>query len=252
MLKESEWLSINRTLLELYETEQEKEFQEKALKMFHVLVPYTQGFWLTLDEQLEIDLNRSVRDGMEQKVFQEYVDKYFTKDYLKFTFDMAHKKSMLYRDSDILEDSVRKKTEIYRDFLRPNNIPYSSGLVLADEERIFGIFALFRSGELGDFTDKDMYIINMVKDHLTNIATRLRSRNFQKVEEKQKKLEKLSVEYDLTTKEKEVLQYFVQGMTNAQIGDTLSISESTVKKHLHNVYAKTNVRNRIQFMTLLD
>jgi DNA-binding CsgD family transcriptional regulator len=165
---------------------------------------------------------------------------------------MAHKKTMLYRDSDILEESVRKKTEIYRDYLRPNNIPYGTGLVLADEERIFGIFAMFRSGELGDFTDKDVYILNVVKDHLTNIATRLRSRNFQKVEEKQKKLEKLSVEYDLTTKEKEVLQYFVQGMTNAQIGDTLSISESTVKKHLHNVYAKTSVRNRIQFMTLLD
>jgi DNA-binding CsgD family transcriptional regulator len=159
---------------------------------------------------------------------------------------------MLYRDSDILEESVRKKTEIYRDYLRPNNIPYGAGLVLADDERIFGIFAMFRSGELGDFTDKDVYILNTVKDHLTNIANRLRNQSTQKVEEKQKKLDRLAQDYDLTTKEKEVLQYFIQGLTNAQIGDTLSISESTVKKHLHNVYAKTNVRNRIQFMTLLD
>jgi DNA-binding NarL/FixJ family response regulator len=59
-------------------------------------------------------------------------------------------------------------------------------------------------------------------------------------------------EFGLTTKEREVLQYFIQGKTNAQIGEELVISESTVKKHLHNVYVKTKVKNRIQFMALLD
>jgi DNA-binding CsgD family transcriptional regulator len=251
MLKESEWLSINRTLLELYEIEQEAEFQEKALNLFRILVPYSQGFFVAINEHGEIDQTRSVSAGMEQKVFQEYIDRYFDKDYVKFTFDMTHR-TMLFRDSDILEDSVRKKTEIYRNYLRPNNIPYCAGLILTDDGRVAGLFALFRSGELGDFTDKDIYILNVAKDHISNIWNKLSGRRMQQTEDKQKRLDKLAQEYSLTGKEKEVLQYFVQGKTNAQIGEVLSISESTVKKHLHNVYAKTNVRNRIQFMTLLD
>ena len=36
ILKESEWLSINRVLLELYALENEKEFHEKTLKVFRM------------------------------------------------------------------------------------------------------------------------------------------------------------------------------------------------------------------------
>jgi DNA-binding CsgD family transcriptional regulator len=251
MLKEQEWLAVNRTLLELYDIEQEPEFREKALTLFHILVPYTQGFWISIDENKEIDLDRSVYDSMEQKVFQEYADHYFKKDYIKFTFDMA-REAMLYRDSDILEDGVRRKTEIYREFLRPNNIPYGAGIIFAQEGKPYAIFALFRSGELGDFTDKDSYVLNVLKSHLVNISNKLETKTTQQTEEKLKKLDKLVKEYGLTTKEREVLQYFIQGKTNAQIGEELVISESTVKKHLHNVYVKTKVKNRIQFMALLD
>jgi DNA-binding CsgD family transcriptional regulator len=251
MLKEQEWLAVNRTLLELYDVDQEQEFREKALNLFHILVPYTQGFWISIDENREIDLDRSVYDTMDQKVFHEYVDRYFKKDYIKFTFDMA-REAMLYRDTDILEDSMRRKTEIYREFLRPNNIPYGAGVIFADEGKPHAIFALFRSGELGDFTEKDRYVLNVFKSHLVNISNKLQARSTLQTDEKVKKLDKLVKEYGLTTKEREVLQHFIQGKTNAQIGEELVISESTVKKHLHNVYVKTKVKNRIQFMALLD
>jgi DNA-binding CsgD family transcriptional regulator len=251
MLKEQEWLAVNRTLLELYDTEQETEFREKALNLFHILVPYTQGFWITIDEDKEIDLNRSVYDTMDQKVFLEYAEHYFHKDYIKFTFDMA-REAMLYRDTDILEDSMRRKTEIFREFLRPNNIPYGAGIVFADNGVPHAIFALFRSGELGDFTEKDRYVLNVLKGHMVNISDRLGRKNTQQTDEKLKKLDRLVKDYALTTKEREVLQYFIQGKTNAEIGEALVISESTVKKHLHNVYVKTKVKNRIQFMALLD
>jgi DNA-binding CsgD family transcriptional regulator len=251
MLKEQEWLAVNRTLLELYDVEQEAEFRERALNLFHILVPYTQGFWISIDENREIVLDRSVYDAMDHKVFQEYVDRYFAKDYIKFTFDMA-REAMLYRATDILEDSVRRKTEYYREFLRPNNIPYGAGIVFSANGRPSAILALFRSGELGDFSDRDNYVLNVFKAHLTNISNKLSRRATQQSDEKIKKLDKLVKEYSLTAKEREVLLYFIQGKTNAQIGETLVISESTVKKHLHNVYVKTKVKNRIQFMALLD
>ncbi len=91
---------------------------------------------------------------------------------------------------------------------------------------------MFQSGELGDFSDKDMYIFDVLKEHLTNISYKLISGRKEQALDKQKKLDKLAGEYGLTAKEKEVSQYILQGRTNAQISEALVISESTVKEHL--------------------
>lgn len=251
ILKESEWLTINRVLLELYGVEQEKEFQEKTLKVFRMLIPYTKGYFVLFDEQNEIDMERSVFLGMDQELFGHYMRKYYEKDYLKYTFELSFE-TMTYRDTDILADGVRKKTEFFREFLRPNNIPYGAGVLLTKDSKVFGIISLFRSGELGDFSDKDMYIFDVLKEHLTNISNRLREGKTGQVQDKHKKLNKLAEEYGLTAKEREVSQYMLQGKTNAQISEALVISESTVKKHLYNIYNKTMVKNRLQFMTLLE
>lgn len=251
VLKEAEWLTINRVLLELYTLEREKEFQDKTLKVFRMLIPYTKGYFVLFNEKNGIDMEHSVFLGMEEEMIQNYMEDYYEKDYLKYTYDLSYK-TMTYRDTDILVDSARKKTEFFREFLRPNNIPFGAGIILTKDSKIFGIINLFRSGELGDFSDKDMYILDILKEHLTNIADKLRSEKKEQVEDRQKKLDQLAFEYGLTVKEKEVSQYLMQGRTNAQISEALVISESTVKKHLYNIYAKTEVKNRLQFMALLD
>jgi len=48
----------------------------------------------------------------------------------------------------------------------------------------------------------------------------------------------------LTPRELEVLAWLAKGMTNAEIGLALSISPSTVKKHLEHIYSKMQVHRR--------
>ena len=50
----------------------------------------------------------------------------------------------------------------------------------------------------------------------------------------------------LTEREVEVLQHVAVGLSNREIGQQLSITEGTVKRHLSNVYSKLGVRNRVQ------
>jgi LuxR family quorum-sensing system transcriptional regulator SolR len=52
--------------------------------------------------------------------------------------------------------------------------------------------------------------------------------------------------HNLTRKEKEVLQWVVEGKTSWEVGKILSMSERTVKFHLRNIYTKFNVVNRAQ------
>jgi DNA-binding NarL/FixJ family response regulator len=50
----------------------------------------------------------------------------------------------------------------------------------------------------------------------------------------------------LTEREEEVLRTVAQGRTNAEIGDELHISLSTVKSHLASLMAKLGARNRVE------
>ncbi|MDA2805670.1 response regulator transcription factor [Nocardiopsis suaedae] len=50
----------------------------------------------------------------------------------------------------------------------------------------------------------------------------------------------------LTRREAEVVGLIARGLSNAEIGGTLFIAESTVKTHVNNAFAKTGLRNRTE------
>jgi DNA-binding NarL/FixJ family response regulator len=50
----------------------------------------------------------------------------------------------------------------------------------------------------------------------------------------------------LTDRENQVLKQIACGFTNKEISYNLSISESTVENHIHNIYNKLGITNRAQ------
>ena len=46
MLKETEWLTINNVLLELYAQENLADLAQKLLRVTRMLIPYTKGYLL--------------------------------------------------------------------------------------------------------------------------------------------------------------------------------------------------------------
>ena len=53
-------------------------------------------------------------------------------------------------------------------------------------------------------------------------------------------------EFDLTEREKEVLQLIAEGYKNTEIGEKLFVSANTVKSHIKNIYIKLDVKNRVE------
>lgn len=52
----------------------------------------------------------------------------------------------------------------------------------------------------------------------------------------------------LTDRESEVLQLLARGMSNAEMADSLCLSEGTIKAHLGGIMSKWHVRDRIQVL----
>lgn len=61
--------------------------------------------------------------------------------------------------------------------------------------------------------------------------------------------ERHGVGFDLTDREKEVLNLLVKGLSNSELSEQLSISKATVKFHLTNLFAKLGAKNRIEAVT---
>jgi DNA-binding NarL/FixJ family response regulator len=55
----------------------------------------------------------------------------------------------------------------------------------------------------------------------------------------------------LTSREKQVLELFAQGLANKLVASELSITEDTVKTHAKSIYRKLHVTSRVQAVLVL-
>ena len=58
--------------------------------------------------------------------------------------------------------------------------------------------------------------------------------------------------YDLTRREQDIARLLIQNLSKAQIGEALCLSESTVRTHARNLYAKLDVHSREQLKELVE
>lgn len=64
--------------------------------------------------------------------------------------------------------------------------------------------------------------------------------------------EGLFKKYNITPREKEIILEICLGKTNKEISEALFITLQTVKDHTHNIYQKTEVKNRVQLSKLFS
>jgi DNA-binding CsgD family transcriptional regulator len=57
--------------------------------------------------------------------------------------------------------------------------------------------------------------------------------------------------YDITPREKEIIESIILGKTNKEIGNSLHISIQTVKNINYNLYKKVGIKNRLQLLNLI-
>jgi len=117
------------------------------------------------------------------------------------------------------------------------------------------VYHAVRAGALG-YVSQDSEIQDLVKAirHVAQgqatLGPRPLARLLQKIAEVEQP-EPQSLPRHLSDREREVLRLVAEGRSNREIADALYLSESTVRSHIHNIFAKLQLTNRVQAARLV-
>ncbi len=247
-LKENDWITINEILLEIYAMDNEKQIIEKFLKMLSTIILFDKAFFLMCNDDNGIDVENSVFINIDEDIKNIYIEKFYDVDYIKYVFSST--KSVAFRDTDIIEGEKRNETKIYKEFFYPNGMKFGLGVVLIKDDRCLGMINLFRDDVLMDFSEKELQILNILKEHLSNILGRfLGNKTCKKAGFGD--ISKL-YEFNISKREFEIIELMLDGLSNDEISQKLMISVSTVKKHIYNIFSKLGINSRLQLLKIVN
>jgi len=92
-------------------------------------------------------------------------------------------------------------------------------------------------------------LLTQISLHLENFFLK---KNLESQEKKSYLKDNLYHQFDITKREKEIIQLLIQGRSNKEISEDLFISLSTVKSHIYWIFDKTGVKNRVELANLFQ
>lgn len=157
------------------------------------------------------------------------------------------KESQLIRESAVLDEEHRLNSPLYRKCYRKYNIYDSLQCTIVFHQKFLGVLTLFRTRSNGTFTSDDMFYLRAIAMHLNPVLHRIILEKSSGNSDELSGLAQLS-EYHLTTKETEILKCLLDFQDNEEIAEILHIKETTLNKHLQNLFRKLEVRSRWELL----
>lgn len=242
-LETNDWLVLNNIIYQIYTIEDEHSMRQTFLSQLKLLLDYDSADFFLAGRGREEQLENPVM----YQCSPEHERMYGQIDYNRGILFSG--KSMIYRETDILSGEKRLEKPYYKNIYRPNHWHYSLQMIVAKDKRFLGVLTFYRMVGKENFQYDDIFILEMLKDHL---AYRLEQDYKRDVHKEEKLTIGETVEkYQLTKREETILGLLLAGSDNIQICDELVISLNTLKKHILNIYRKLGIRNRVQLFKMV-
>ena len=162
--------------------------------------------------------------------------------------------SIVFRQSDIIAPAKMEKTRVYREIWQKRNIYWGLFISVVYKDCPLAVMGLMRGKDSEDFSARDIYIMNTLKDPLERKFYSLLEGKMQRGggTAQVERIAKKAARYALTKRETEIVALVCQSQSSEDICRQLYITHATLSKHLSNIYAKTKVRNRTQLFGLFN
>lgn len=244
-MTENEWIYLNKMVYLLNSSGDEKMKRIDFLRDLRILIPYSAAsFYLGNPNSPENPLTDPVGIDIPNGKFQEYEQYYHKVDYSRNFYPMVS--SMIYLESEMFPKEETSDSEYYHNYL--SGVDYVLDANFANLAGILGHISLSRNKKMGPFNERDLFIMRMMEPHITN-----RLYNYKLYVSQNNQIDKKALynQYNLSHREMQVLNLLLQGKETNDISMQFNISNSTVKKHLGNIFQKFNVKNRIELINTI-
>lgn len=242
-LETNDWMILNSIIYKIYTTENERMMREQLLEQMKMVLDFDSADFYLAAPNGEKRLMSPVMYNCDEDCAGSCEEP----DYNRGV--MYSGKCMVYRETDIISEEKRVESEYYKKVYLPNNWNYALHMVLGRNKEFLGVVTFYRTIGKDNFQYDDIFLMDMLKDHL---AYRL----YRDRREQGGVMEKLTVSqasdtYGLTKRERTILKLLMQGKDNAHLCEELSISVNTLKKHILNIYRKLGIKNRVQMFKMI-
>jgi DNA-binding CsgD family transcriptional regulator len=173
-------------------------------------------------------------------------------------FALSNRGIKLYRLSEVVPDPHRlRESEFFRRYMAAEGWHYSASLLFWDGDRLASELVIPRKAQQGDFTAREMALMQRLHAHLATTLQRLvaverrASGSALPPEETSTRDAIQSLSGELTVAERELVQFVRIGFSNKEIAARLDKSVRTVKTQLTSVYKKCGVRGRSRLLAMM-
>lgn len=245
-LQESEWMLLNEIAYNISFIYSFDEMRRKALQWLHMLMRFDGAVFSLVEGENVID---SVVYGMEEKGAADFEESCREDNPLFWL--MISGRNAAWLQSELLTESAMEQSAFYQTFYRPRQYHYAMGMNIVFREDVVGLITFYRRREKGDFTKRELFVIDQLQKHLAYRLYYEAKKGDARYFYAKGYHEKICREFGLTVRESELLDYAVKGYSNEKIAGLMHISVNTVKKHFHSLYEKMRVKNRVQLLQSL-
>lgn len=237
-LENNDFMMLNNIIYRIHANEDFVSMRREFLEQMKMLIDFDSAdFYLSKG-----DGTTSLSSQVSYNCPMDVSKTYETLDYSQGI--MSSGKSMVYRESDILQEEKRVETDYYRKVYKINNWHYAIQLILGKKGKFLGVATFYRNLGQDDFQYGDVFMLEMIKDHLSH---RLFTELSHSEDGKMTAAEVTKV-FLLTKRESQILELLLKHHDNNIICDICTISPNTLKKHVLNIYRKLDINNRAQLL----
>ena len=221
------------------------------LQQIRALIPYQNGVvFRALGENGRIILNSPVStESLNDKTDHDF---FIKGKYPHWDEFLMLSYSSVFRQSDIIQPGKWEKTRIYRDVWQPKGMYWGLFVSLVHKDIPLAILGIQRNNAANDFSARDIYIMNALKDPLERKFFNLQENNRLIGSAGADRILKTSAGFGLTKRETEIVSLVCAGKSGEEMCKTLYITHATLSKHLSNIYAKTKAKNRTQLYAIFQ